>query len=68
LVETPGTEFIHKNESSRKVSESMHPLKRIGKPEEIASMVELLISEEGSWVTGQVISMDGGLGHLRPGK
>ena len=37
------------------------PLKRLGKPEEIANMVVFLASEEASFITGQVISVSGGL-------
>ena len=38
------------------------PLGRIGKPEEVANLVYYLISDESSFVTGQVISCDGGFG------
>ena len=37
------------------------PLNRFGKPEEIASLVSFLISEEASYITGQVINLDGGM-------
>jgi NAD(P)-dependent dehydrogenase (short-subunit alcohol dehydrogenase family) len=33
---------------------------RLGQPGDIAAMVALLVSEEGEWITGQVISIDGG--------
>lgn len=37
-----------------------YPLKRIGKPSDVAPLVALLASEDGSWITGQVISINGG--------
>ena len=37
------------------------PLSRIGKPEDVASLVAFLASEESSFITGQIITIDGGL-------
>lgn len=37
------------------------PLKRMGKPSEVASLVNYLMSEDASYITGQVISVNGGL-------
>jgi len=42
------------------------PISRLGEPEDIASMVGFLLSEEASWITGEVIGVDGGH-HLRRG-
>ena len=36
------------------------PLRRLGQPEDIANGVLFFVAEEASWVTGQVISIDGG--------
>lgn len=38
-----------------------HPLKRVGEAKDIANMVEFLLSEKSSWMTGQVLGIDGGL-------
>jgi len=40
---------------------AMHPIKRIGEPEEIAHGIAWLLSNEASFVTGHVLSIDGGL-------
>ncbi|MHC1720112.1 MAG: 3-oxoacyl-[acyl-carrier-protein] reductase [Clostridiaceae bacterium] len=37
------------------------PLKRLGKPEEIADLVSFLVSDSGSYITGQVININGGM-------
>ena len=38
----------------------MHPMKRIGEGKDIASMAKFLLSKESSWITGQIIGVDGG--------
>jgi len=42
-----------------------HPLKRIGQPEDHAALVALLHSNEGSWISGQIIHVDGGMSTLK---
>lgn len=65
LVDTPMAERITKNPASLAASQAMHPLGRIGRPEDVASAIAWLVSPEQSWVTGQVLGVDGGLGSLR---
>lgn len=66
LVATPLTARITGNEASLKASAAMHALGRVGAPEEIASAVAWLLDPSNSWVTGQVIGVDGGLSSVRP--
>jgi NAD(P)-dependent dehydrogenase (short-subunit alcohol dehydrogenase family) len=46
-------------------SAAMHPLGRIGRPAEVATVISWLLSDQSSWVTGQVIGIDGGLSSVR---
>ncbi len=39
------------------------PLGRLGRPEEVAQAIGFLVSEDASYVTGHILSVDGGLGH-----
>lgn len=65
LTDTPLTSRIVGNEASRKASEAMHPIGRLGKPEDIVEAMLWLLSDASGWVTGQVIGIDGGLGSLK---
>jgi 3-oxoacyl-[acyl-carrier protein] reductase len=47
-------------EVSKKI-ESLVPMKRAGKPEEVAALVGFLASDEAGYISGQVISIDGGM-------
>ncbi len=66
LVETPATQNLLGSEQARKISTAMHPIGRIGNPQEVASFVNWLLSPEADWVTGQIFSMDGGMHSILP--
>ncbi|MBW3665952.1 MAG: SDR family oxidoreductase, partial [Actinobacteria bacterium] len=38
-----------------------YPLQRLGEPGDVGSIVAFLLSEEASWITGQLVVVDGGL-------
>jgi 3-oxoacyl-[acyl-carrier protein] reductase len=40
---------------------SLVPMKRVGKPEEVAALVEFLVSDNAAYITGQIISINGGM-------
>ena len=65
LVRTPLTQRIWDNPKSAEASEAMHALGRLGEPDDVASLIAWLLDSANSWVTGQVIGVDGGLGSLR---
>ena len=66
LTDTPLAENLLNTEGKRETSDKRHPLGRIGKPEDIAKMTYFLLSEDSSWITGQVIGIDGGISTLKP--
>jgi NAD(P)-dependent dehydrogenase (short-subunit alcohol dehydrogenase family) len=65
LTRTPLTERITGNETVAKGSVAMHALGRFGEPEEVASAIAWFLDPEQSWVTGQVLGVDGGLATVR---
>jgi NAD(P)-dependent dehydrogenase (short-subunit alcohol dehydrogenase family) len=71
LVRTEMSEILWKNELSRQAFLDLMPIPRLGEPEDVAGMIVFLLSEEASWMTGQLVGIDGGttIGHgpdLRP--
>ena len=53
-----------KNEKVAEGIAKMHPLKRIGDGSDSSSMAKFLLSNESSWITGQIIGVDGGRSKL----
>lgn len=60
VIETEMTEAILKDPKQAEALLSRAPLKRAGKPEEVAAAVVFLASEESSYVTGATLYVDGG--------
>lgn len=65
LVNTPLASNILSNDDRIEASNNRHPLKRIGQPNDIAQSAVFLLSDQSSWITGQVLGVDGGLSRLR---
>jgi len=65
MTRTPLTAKLLQNEMMAKASVSMHALGRLGEPDDVASAIEWLLDSEQSWVTSQVIGVDGGLSRIR---
>lgn len=65
LVRTPLSARVLSNPAGEQASTQLHPLGRLGQPEDIANMIEFLLSPENSWITGQVFAVDGGLSRLK---
>lgn len=65
LVKTPLAAKITSSEVALKASTAMHPLGRVGEPDDVAACIAWLLDPASTWVTGQVIGIDGGLGSVR---
>ena len=65
LVRTPLTKGLVASELAEKASIGMHPLGRLGEPEDVARAIHFLLDPAQGWITGQVLGVDGGLADLR---
>lgn len=65
LTDTPLAESLLNQPAKRESAAKRHALQRVGTPSDIASAVRFLLTEESSWVTGQVLAVDGGLSRIR---
>lgn len=65
LLRTPLAHSITANEAMAKSIAGMHPLPRLGEAEDAAALAAFLLSPEASWITAQVIAVDGGRSVLR---
>lgn len=65
LVRTPLTARITGSETALKASVALHALGRIGEPEDVAGAIAWLLDPAQSWITGQVLGVDGGLATVR---
>ena len=61
LVKSEMSRQIWDNESAAAASRDMHALGRLGEPSDVASLIQWLLDPQNSWITGQIIAIDGGL-------
>ena len=65
LTETNLAKMLLSDDGKRSAAADRHPLKRFGTPGDIAAAATFLLEDASSWITGQVMAVDGGMGSLR---
>lgn len=65
LTQTPLSERLLNTTSKIEANAERHPLKRIGQPADIAETARFLLSNKASWITGQIIGVDGGISAIK---
>ena len=65
LTNTPLAAYLLNSEQKIEASAQRHPLKRVGKTDDIVNMAEFLLSTKASWITGQIMHVDGGISTLK---
>jgi len=64
LTDTPLAEQLLSSEDKRESNAERNPLKRLGTPTDVANAATFLLSEKASYITGQILAVDGGMGAL----
>ena len=65
LTDTPLAKILLNTPDKQEASAKRHPLGRYGNPEDISRAIAFLLDGDNTWITGQVIGIDGGLGRLK---
>jgi NAD(P)-dependent dehydrogenase (short-subunit alcohol dehydrogenase family) len=65
LVRTPLAARITGNPAAEQASLALHPLGRLGEPEDVAGAIAFLLDPANAWITADVLGVDGGLGTLK---
>jgi NAD(P)-dependent dehydrogenase (short-subunit alcohol dehydrogenase family) len=65
LTQTPLANALLNSDEKIEAAGKRHPLGRVGQPSDISNMALFLLHPENSWITGQILKVDGGMGDLR---
>lgn len=65
LTRTPLAKLFTASDSMAQGIAKLHALERLGEPDDIAGLAAFLLSAEATWITGQIIGVDGGRATLR---
>jgi NAD(P)-dependent dehydrogenase (short-subunit alcohol dehydrogenase family) len=65
ITQTPLAGNLLNSPEKIEANAARHPLKKIGQPQDIAKLAQFLLSEDSSWITGQVHHIDGGISNIK---
>ncbi|WMN11205.1 SDR family oxidoreductase [Marivirga salinae] len=65
LTDTPLAENLLSSDDKKEASNKRHPIGRYGKAEDISNAASFLLDNENSWITGQILGVDGGMERIR---
>ncbi|MDZ7878779.1 MAG: SDR family oxidoreductase [Saprospiraceae bacterium] len=65
LTDTPLAKQLLATDEKKEASNRRHPMGRYGTPQDVANAAAFLLGDESSWVTGQILGIDGGMGSLK---
>lgn len=65
LTDTPMAQNLLNTPEKKEGSAKRHPMGKYGNPEDISESIAFLLSDNSSWMTGQIIGIDGGMGKLK---
>ncbi|MEP2936992.1 MAG: SDR family oxidoreductase [Gilvibacter sp.] len=65
ITNTPLAERLLNSEEKITANANRHPLKKIGAPEDVAKAAAFLLTDDSNWITGQIMTVDGGISSLK---
>jgi NAD(P)-dependent dehydrogenase (short-subunit alcohol dehydrogenase family) len=65
ITDTPLAGTILSTPEKKEANAQRHPLKKIGSAQDIANLASFLLTEQSSWITGQILHIDGGISSLK---
>jgi len=65
ITQTPLASALLNTEEKIAANGQRHPLGRIGQPEDVAELAAFLLSDKSSWITGQILHVDGGMSTVK---
>ena len=65
LTDTPLANGLLNTEQKMEANAQRHPMKRIGNTSDVTHMISFILSDQASWITGQIFHVDGGMSSLK---